>query len=99
MRLSSHTFPRLLHQSYRDWRKISPGILAGALSYFASISLPPLVVIIGDVMGHYAGSREIYMQLGDTVGAKILESAIRWINLASQTRTPTRTLISTLLLV
>lgn len=99
MSLSLKTFPRLLLDSYRDWRKISPGILAGALSYFASISLPPLVVIIGDVMGHYAGSREIYLGLGDTVGAKILQSGLRWIDLARQTRTPTRTLISTLLLV
>jgi membrane protein len=99
MRFSSNKFFQLLVNSYQDWRKISPGILAGALSYFASISLPPLVVILGDVMGHYAGSKAVYQEWGDTIGAKTFQSALHWINLARQTRTPTRTLISTLLLV
>ena len=99
MILSYQAFSILLRDSLRDWRKISPGILAGGLSYFASISLPPLVIILGDLLGHYAGSRDIYLQLGDTVGAKIFQSALHWVDLARQTRTPTRTVLSTILLL
>ena len=70
MSLSVKRLERLVRDTFRDWRKISPGILAGGLSYFASISLPPLVVIIGAALGNLLEGREILLRLDETVGSK-----------------------------
>jgi len=92
------SFKKLCRLTFNDWRESSPGLLAGALAYFASISLPPLVIVLGAVLEHFVGRREVFFQLHETVGAKATQAALHWVNLARQNRTPSRTLWSVVLL-
>src|SRR5437899_2593712 len=97
MRLREH-WRTLARETWRDWRALPPGILAGALAYFACISLPPLALIVGAIFGRLLERHALLFQLRETLGGKTARAVLHWIGLAGSARTPARTLLSSLLL-
>jgi len=92
------TWTDLARETFRDWRALSPGILAGALAYFACISLPPLALIVGALFGRFVERHALLFELKETLGGKTARALLSWITLAAASRTPTRTLLSSLAL-